>query len=168
MITKEIPIVKSPYYSIENIKKVAILSLGAVDKEITDEKQILIEAKIFVCPAQVIIEDQDRIYNVKLQFICIRDNCNFKDLCSRIIEEKSNKFKNILSPPKNLMNIESVESVIIEILRDGGRNTDDILNELMKYSLNYCPDTLVQVLLRMERSGMIRKKFSSGKYLWYI
>ncbi|MEM2194731.1 MAG: hypothetical protein QW534_10235 [Candidatus Methanomethylicia archaeon] len=167
MIIKEIPIVKSPRYSIENIKKIAILSLGVVDKEIIDEKRILIEARIFVCPTQVIIEDQDGIYDVKIQFVCITDNCNFKDLCGRIIEEKASKFKNILPPPPQKSN-EDIESVIIKILRDKEKNINDILNELMKYSLNYCPDTLVQILLRMERNGKIKKKFSLGKYLWYI
>ena len=169
MIVREINIEKSLHnYSIENIRKIAILSIGSVDREIISEKQILIEAKIFVCPIQAVIEDKDEFYNVKLKFICIYDNCSFKDLCSKIIEDKLSKFRSILPLPEKRN--EDVELIVVKILKDGGKSTNDILNELLNYSLNYCPDSLIQILLRMEKNGKIRKKLMlpSGKYLWYI
>jgi len=169
MIKREINIEKSSHsYSIENIRKIAILSIGSVDREIISGKQILIEAKIFVCPIQVVIEDKDEFYNVKLKFVCIYDNCSFKDLCSKIIEDKLSKFRSILPLPEKRN--EDVELIVAKILKDGGKSTDDVLNELLNYSLNYCPDSLIQILLRMEKNGKIRKKLMlpSGKYLWYI
>jgi hypothetical protein len=169
MIVREINIEKSSYhYSIENIRKIVILSIGSVDREIISEKQTLIEAKIFVCPIQAVIEDKDEFYNVKLKFICIYDNCSFKDLCSKIIEDKLSKFRSILPLPERRN--EDVELIVTKILEDGEKSTDEILSELSNYSLSYCPDSLIQILLRMEKNGKIRKKLmlSSGKYLWYV
>jgi predicted lactoylglutathione lyase len=169
MIVREINIEKSPHhYSIENIRKIAILSIGSVDREIISEKQMLIEAKVFVCPIQAVIEDKDEFYNVKLKFICIYDNCSFRDLCSKIIEDKLSKFRSILPLPEKRN--EDVELIVAKILKDGGKSTDEILNELLNYSLSYCPDSLIQILLRMEKNGKIRKKLMlpSGKYLWYV